>query len=201
MKCTGRNLLLGCLLLASPALASAGDNSLLVPTESRCALNIPDEDLPGALTACQEAAQFGDAQAQYELGEFYYNGQRTPADLPRALHWFELSSLQGNAQAQLRLGNMFFHGEGVPANKVQAYIVLKMAAVNGSDEAMDNADQVAEQMPREELQVASQVLGQIFRSYLLELQNIDNGTPSLTPAPNQSQGQSISPQAPAFAPN
>lgn len=196
MKCTGRNLILGCLLLASPLLASAGDNSLLVPTEGRCALNIPAEDLPNALSACEQAAQGGDAQAQYELGELYYSGQRIPADLTKARHWFELSSLQGNAQAQLRLGNMFLHGEGVPANKVQAYIVLKMAAVNGSDEAMDNADQVAEQMPREELQVASQVLGQIFRSYLLELQNIDNGTPS----PNPGQSQNISPQAPAFAP-
>ncbi|MDG1580630.1 tetratricopeptide repeat protein [Pseudomonas sp. GOM6] len=200
MKCTGRNLFLGCLLLATPLLASAGDNSLLVPTESRCALNVPDEDLANALTACEEAAKLGDAQAQYELGEFYYNGQRTQPDLPKARYWFEQSSLQGNADAQLRLGNMFLHGESVPPNKVQAYIVLKMAAVNGSDEAMDNADQVAEQMPREELQVASQVLGQIFRSYLLELQNIDSEPSSgFSPAPHSPSG-SLSPQAPAFAP-
>ena len=199
MKCTGRNLILGCLLLASPLLACAGDNSLLVPTEGRCALNVADEDLAHALAACEQAAQGGDAQAQYELGEFYYNGQRTQADLPRARHWFEQASLQGNADAQLRLGNMFLHGESVPANKVQAYIVLKMAAVNGSDEAMDNADQVAEQMPREELQVASQVLGQIFRSYLLELQNIDNEPSSgFNSAPSSPGG--ITPQAPAFAP-
>ena len=102
--------------------------------------------------------------------------------------------------AQLRLGNMFFHGEGVPANNVQAYIVLKMAAVNGSDEAMDSADQVAERMQREELQAASQVLGQIFRSYLLELQHIDSGAPSgFSPAPS-APGTSIGPQAPAFVP-
>ncbi|MOA42988.1 hypothetical protein D3C78_1650960 [compost metagenome] len=75
---------------------------------------------------------------------------------------------------------MFWRGEGVPANNVQAYIVLKMAAINGSDEAMDSADQVAAQMNREELQLASQVLGQIFRNYLLELQNIDS-SPGLTP--------------------
>lgn len=200
MNCTGRNLILGCLLLASPLLACAGDNSLLVPTEGRCALNVPDEDLSNALKACEQAAEGGDAQAQYELGEFYYNGQRTQPDLPKARHWFEQASLQGNADAQLRLGKMFLHGESVPANKVQAYIVLKMAAVNGSDEAMDNADQVAEQMPREELQVASQVLGQIFRSYLLELQNIDE-QPSGFSAPPHSPSSGISPQAPAFAPN
>lgn len=200
MSRSGRNLLLGCLSLVSPLLASAGDNSLLVPATERCALNTPPEYLAQAITACQQLAQQGDAQAQYELGEFLYEGQSTPRDLPQALHWFEQASLQGNAQAQLRLGNMFFRGEGVPANKVQAYIVLKMAAVNGSDEAMDSADQVAEQMDREELQVASQVLGQIFRNYLLELQNIDGGPSGFTPAPS-SPGSGINPQAPAFAPN
>lgn len=184
MKCTGRTLFLGCLLLLPPMLAHASGNSLLVPATGRCSLNTAPEDLPQALTTCQENAQRGDAAAQYELGEYYYDGQRTPRDLPQALHWFEQASLQGNAQAQLRLGSMFFRGEGVQANNVQAYIVLKMAAINGSDEAMDSADQVAAQMGREELQIASQVLGQIFRSYLLELQNIGSSpAPALAPAP------------------
>jgi TPR repeat protein len=64
---------------------------------------------------------------------------------------------------------MFYRGEGVPANTIQAYIVLKMSAINGSDEALDSADQVALQMQRDELEIANQVLAQIFRSYLLEL--------------------------------
>lgn len=72
---------------------------------------------------------------------------------------------------------MFFRGEGVPANNVQAYIVLKMASVNGSDEAMDSADLVSAQMRRDELEIASQVLGQIFRSYLLELQTAEGRSP------------------------
>lgn len=198
MKCTGRTLYLGCLLLISPLLAEAGGNSLLIPATGRCSLNTVPEDLPQALAACQQTAQQGDPAAQYELGEFFYDGQRTPRDLPQALHWFEQASLQGNAQAQLRLGTMFANGEGVPANNVQAYIVLKMAAVNGSDEAMDSADQVEVRMGRDELELASQVLGQIFRNYLLELQNIDSSGPSFTPGPSQSPG--MTPQAPAFAP-
>ena len=72
---------------------------------------------------------------------------------------------------------MFFHGEGVPANNVQAYILLKMAAVNGDEDALDLADEVTEQMPRDELEHATQVLGQIFRKYLLELQNAEGRTP------------------------
>lgn len=183
MRRTGRTLLLGCLLLVQPLLAYAGGNSLLVPATGRCSLNTAPEDLQQALATCQETATQGDAAAQYELGQFYYDGKRAERDLQQALHWFEQSSLQGNADAQLRLGTMFFRGEGVQANNVQAYIVLKMAAVNGSDEAMDSADQVAAQMGREEMELASQVLGQIFRSYLLELQNI-GGSP-FDPIPGQ----------------
>jgi TPR repeat protein len=174
---TGRTLSLGCLLLVLPLLACAGGNSLLIPATSSCSLNSPPEDLPDALAACQEASHNGSLQAKYELGEFFYDGKRAPRDLPQALNWFEQASLQGHAQAQYRLGMMFFRGEGVPANNVQAYIVLKMAAVNGSDEAMDSADLISAQMPRDELEIASQVLGQIFRNYLLELQTADERSP------------------------
>ena len=54
MSCTGRTLFLGCLLLATPILAQAGDNSLLVPATDRCSLNLPPEELPQAVAACQE---------------------------------------------------------------------------------------------------------------------------------------------------
>lgn len=181
MNRTGCTLLLGCLMLGT-ALAQAGDNSLLIPASGRCALDSDAAELPNALAACRQAALEGDAEAQYELGEFYYDGQRTPRELPQSLSWFEKASLQGHAQAQHRLGSMFFRGEGVPANNVQAFIVLKMAAVNGSEEALDTADLVSAQMRREELEIASQVLGQIFRNYLLELRDAETDSP-FTPLP------------------
>lgn len=177
MNRTGRTLALGCLLLISPLLANAGGNSLLIPAVGRCTLNTQPENLPAALSACQQAAQAGDAQAQYELGEFYYQGKGGERDLPRALGYFEQASLQGHAQAQYQLGLMFSRGEGVQANNIQAYIVLKMAAVNGSEEALDAADEVSANMQRDELEVATQVLGQIFRKYLLELQTAEGRTP------------------------
>lgn len=179
MNRTGRSLTMGCLLLLLPLLASAAGNSLLVPSSGRCALNSLPEDLPQALSSCQQAASSGDVQAQFELGSFYYDNELSERDLAQALQWFEQASLQGHAQAQHRLGLMFFRGEGVPANNVQAYIVLKMAAVNGAEEALDSADLVAMQMRADELQLASQVLGQIFRDYLLQLQ----GNPSLFAPP------------------
>ncbi|WP_248799394.1 tetratricopeptide repeat protein [Pseudomonas sp. MWU13-2105] len=177
MNRTGRALALGCLLLLQPLLAHAGGNSLLIPAMGRCTLNSQPQDLAEALAACEEAAKGGDAQAQYELGEFYHDSKNPQHDLNKALSHFEQASLQGHAQAQFQLGTMFYKGEGVPANNVQAYIVLKMAAVNGAEDALDTADEVAAQMPRDQLELATQVLGQIFRKYLLELQTVDGRTP------------------------
>ena len=170
---TGRILSLGCLLLLSPLTALAGGNTLLIPATARCALDTLPDALPEALRSCQQAASDGDVQAAYELGAFHYDGKRAPRDLAKALYWFEQASLRGRAAAQHRLGVMFFRGEGVKANNVQAYIVLKMAAVNGEDEALDTADRVSAQMRRDELEIASQVLGQIFRDYLMQLQAAD----------------------------
>ncbi len=177
MNRTGRALALGCLLLLQPLLAQAGGNSLLIPAMGRCTLNTQPQDLAEALAACEQAAKGGDAQAQYELGAFYHDEKNPQHDLNKALSHFEQASLQGHAQAQFQLGTMFYKGEGVPANNVQAYIVLKMAAVNGAEDALDTADEVAAQMPRDQLEMATQVLGQIFRKYLLELQTADGRTP------------------------
>jgi hypothetical protein len=42
---------------------------------------------------------------------------------------------------------------------------------------MDSADLVSARMQREELEIAGQVLGEIFRNYLLELQAADGQSP------------------------
>lgn len=153
------------------ALACADDNSLIIPATEQCSLERFSSEPKIAFDECLNFAQLGYADAQFVLGEYWYQGKLTPRDYQQALKWFEQASVQGHANAQLRLGTMFYRGEGVPSNSIQAYIVLKMSAINGSDEALDAADRVAAQMQHSELEVANQVLAQIFRSYLLELSN------------------------------
>lgn len=176
-----------CLLaiLLCPALVSAqtGSNPLLVSTEERCAINrVDDDSLMLAIETCEAAADGGDLQAQYEMGELYYRGERTGKDIERALSWFEQASVQGHPGAQYQLGLMHYQGEGVTRNLPQAYIILKMAAVNGKDEAMDASDQIALQMNAEELDVATQVLGTLFRNYLAQIREEQlQGTPALAP--------------------
>ena len=180
MNRTSRTLLTGCLLLLASLPASAADNSLLVPTTGSCMLNTAPEQLGQALSACREMAQAGNAEAQFELGTFHYNGEykgelRT-RDFSQAMQWFEKASLKGHAQAQYYMGLMFYRGEGVPENLVQSFILLKISAINGSDDALDAADQVYTQMSIQQIETANQVLGEILRDYLLELQGLQQST-------------------------
>ena len=98
MKRTGRTLVLGCLLLLQPLLAhaQAGGNSLLIPAMGRCTLNTQPESQAEALSACQKQAEDGDAQAQYELGEYYHDSKNPAVDLNKALSYFEKASPRRN---------------------------------------------------------------------------------------------------------
>jgi uncharacterized protein len=159
-----------CVLFLLGSTQAQTGNPLLISTDDRCAFNrVDDESLPLALEVCADAAEEGDMQAQFELGDFYYQGERTERDLGKALEWFEDASVQGHPMAQYRLGMMHYQGEGVERNLPQAYVILKMAAVNGQDAAMDASDQIALQMNQEEIDAATRVLGTLFRNYLNQL--------------------------------
>ncbi|MEH6388195.1 MAG: tetratricopeptide repeat protein [Pseudomonas profundi] len=175
-------------LAFSPLLVNAqSGNPLLISAEDRCALNrVDDESLELALDNCRAAADEGDMQAQFEMGDLYYQGERIERDLDTALEWFEEASVQGHPAAQYRLGLMHYQGEGVERNLPQAYIILKMAAINGQDEAMDASDKIATEMNREEIEMATQVLGTLFRNYLNQLRKEEydrffNGNDSAQP--------------------
>ena len=174
-----RRLLIPVSLCFSAQLFALDDsNTLLLPSDERCLLSLSSTDNAAqALSQCSDWAAQGDRQAQFELGQYWLKQPLERQDLPQALHWLELASLQGHAEAQRLLGLMYWQGQGVDGNNVQAYVILKMAAVNGSDRAMDDADHLAEQMQRSELAIATQVLGDIFRRYLDELQSLPANAP------------------------
>ncbi len=163
------NVLSFCLLasVATTATHAQSQDPLLISTEEHCAFNrVDEESMPLALENCIAAAEAGDMQAQFEMGELYYQGEHTPQDLVKALTWYEQASVQGHPDAQYRLGMMNQNGEGVPRNLPQAYIILKMAAINGQDAAMDACDLLAEKMSDEEIAAATAVLSNLFRNYL-----------------------------------
>lgn len=176
------------LSIGTPVASAQSLAPLVVSTEERCAFNrVDNESLPLALENCTAAAESGDMQAQFEMGELYYHGERAERDLQQALKWYEQASVQGHPDAQYRLGLMHIDGEGVERNLPQAYIILKMAAVNGQDAAMDASDRLTEQMSDEEVAAATQVLGTLFRNYLRhirdeQLRQLQGGADEAEPA-------------------
>jgi len=51
-------------------------------------------------------AKQGNADAQCNLGEMYYQGEGVTQDYDEALRWYRLSAAQGNADAQITLAAM-----------------------------------------------------------------------------------------------
>ena len=60
-----------------------------------------------------QAAGQGHAEAQYNLGVMYYEGQGVRQDYHKAVEWFCKAANQGFAQAQNNLGVMYDEGQGV----------------------------------------------------------------------------------------
>ncbi len=57
-----------------------------------------------------KSAEQGDADAQYNLGLMYAEGDGVPQDDKQAVHWFTKSAEQGDAGAQFSLGVMYAEG-------------------------------------------------------------------------------------------
>ena len=64
--------------------------------------------LKGAILArWREAAELGDAEAQYNLSMAYANGVGVPQDSAEAVKWWRKAAYQGVADAQFNLGVMY----------------------------------------------------------------------------------------------
>lgn len=63
--------------------------------------------LPEAITYLTEAAEKGQAVAQYRLGTLYDRGQGMAVDPVKAAHWYELSANQGNRKAMHNLAVIY----------------------------------------------------------------------------------------------
>src|SRR5208337_1574038 len=87
-------------------------------------------------------AEQGDADAQWNLGMMYYNGEGVEQDCVEAMKWFQKSVEQGDVDSQLGLGWMYANGKGIPQNLVLAHKWLNEAALQGSKAAMKGVDSV-----------------------------------------------------------
>ena len=96
------------------------------------------EDYKAAFEHFKTAAEWGDVDAQYELGYCYYWGEGVEENKAAAVEWYRKAAEQGNAHAQNDLGVCYTNGEGVEENKVEAVNWYRKAAEQGFTEAQSN---------------------------------------------------------------
>ena len=87
-------------------------------------------NLPDAVKYLTQAAEKGQAVAQYRLGTLYERGQGVTADPAKASHWYELSANQGNRKAMHNLA-VFYASRKDMANAARWF--AKAAALGLSD--------------------------------------------------------------------
>lgn len=83
----------------------------------------------------QDAADKGDADAQYHLAECYAVGTGVTPDAAKAATWYAKAAQQGHAQAQCVLGACYAEGRGVEQDYCQALAWFSKAARRGHSEA------------------------------------------------------------------
>ena len=88
-------------------------------------------DYVTALRLWRSLAEQGDADAQYNLGVMYNNGDGVPRDYAEAMKWHRKAADQGNGNAQFNLGFMYDRGRGMPQSYIEAVKWYSLAANRG----------------------------------------------------------------------
>ncbi len=88
------------------------------------------------------AAEQGYADAQFNLGLMYANGEGVLQDMEQAAELFKKAAEQGHVDAQNNLGAMYFTGEGMARDEKKAIEWFEKAAAQGNQEARDNLDAI-----------------------------------------------------------
>jgi TPR repeat protein len=89
------------------------------------------KDLAKAALLYKLAADKGDAQAQWYLGEMYANGNGVKTDRSSAARYYTLAADQGLPYAQWSLGVVYNYGDGVAKDLHKAAQLYQLAANQG----------------------------------------------------------------------
>ncbi|MBO9463905.1 sel1 repeat family protein [Tropicibacter sp. R15_0] len=87
----------------------------------------------GEAQQLRQAAEAGDAQAQYKLAILLHEGNEVLQDFSEAAKWLQRAADQGLPEAENRLGQMYHSGIGVAKDRAQALIWLSKAAAEGNE--------------------------------------------------------------------
>jgi hypothetical protein len=99
--------------------------------------NMSDEkqDFESDFYSFIDLAEEGDADAQFNIGNIYYNGIGVDENDKEAAVWYHKAAKQGHAAAQFDLASMYYIGQGVEENDEKAKKWYRKAAKQGHHDA------------------------------------------------------------------
>jgi TPR repeat protein len=98
-----------------------------------------------------DKAQAGNNQAQFDMGERFFQGLGVPKDYAESAAWFQRAAQQGNTRAQNYLAMMCFLGRGVNVDPAEAYKWSCLAAASGEEEVLNTKRKIASKISLETL--------------------------------------------------
>ena len=123
-------------------------------------------DLVEALKWYHKAAQQGNSEAEYHLGELYSIGHvGIEMDIVESIKWYRKAAEHGNTNAQYSLGARYFKGEGLPQDYVMGYAWLELAARHGHYSAPNYRDLVGMILSAEEIKKAKLIADDLSKKY------------------------------------
>jgi TPR repeat protein len=94
----------------------------------RCVETYLAKDFTNAYHICKEEKE---PNAQFIIGEMYYNGFGVKKDHAEAARWIRKAAEQDLAEAQFVIGHMYYYGVGVQEDHAEALKWCRKAAENG----------------------------------------------------------------------
>jgi hypothetical protein len=111
---------------------------------------------PIAPAEVRRLADQGDADAQWQLGVLYHDGDGVPKDDTQAMQWFQRAAEQGYVRAQSTLGAYYWAGRGVPQDYSKAYFWSQLALAQGDEISKSRLEGLAAQMTPSQIAKARQ---------------------------------------------
>ena len=109
---------------------------------------------PKTLAELRNLADHGDADAQWQMGVRYDEGEGVPKDDAQAMLWFQLAAEQGHVAAQAHLGAYYWAGRGVPQDLSKAYMWSAIAFAGGDENSKSRLEGLTSQMTRAQVSAA-----------------------------------------------
>lgn len=118
-------ILLVCFAALFATVAWANDNQKIV-------LDVQQGKYEEAMKLAMKLAAQGDAQAEFVIGELYYQGQGVSKDYTKAAEWYQRAADQNFVAAEMNLAELYSKGMGVGQSDIQAFTLYMRAAKQGN---------------------------------------------------------------------